>query len=280
LSISSTSADSSAPLNSGRRLAPLASPAATVMLLRDGEVGIEVLLLRRGSKAPFFGGTYVFPGGLVDNTDNADLMAPFCGHLDDARASELLDVEHGGLAFWVAAIRECYEEAGIFLARQRHSTVPMDVLSIGPSELLRVAGRRPVTDIADVCSRYDLVLLAHWLHPVSHWVSPTTVTPRYDTWFFVAPAPQGQTAVHDPAEIADSRWIAPNAALQLADTDEMALTIPIRKNLELLRGYATTDAALEAMRRATPLTIVPRLHRVAGTVRVLLPGDVGYDSRD
>ena len=92
-------------------------PAATVMLVRDAEGGgIEVFMVRRATSAAFAGGMYVFPGGRVDDADGASGAATFVAGLDDAAASATLGLPSGGLAYWVAAIRECFEEAGLLLA--------------------------------------------------------------------------------------------------------------------------------------------------------------------
>ncbi len=93
------------------------SPAATVMLVRDGADGLEVFMLRRALGASFAGGVYVFPGGRVDAADHAAELEAICDDLDDRQASARLGLDRGGLAYWVAAIRECFEEAGVLLAR-------------------------------------------------------------------------------------------------------------------------------------------------------------------
>jgi 8-oxo-dGTP pyrophosphatase MutT (NUDIX family) len=97
-------------------------PAATVMLVRDasdGEPGVEVFMLRRHANAVFGAGMFVCPGGRVDGVDGASDIAPYCHGLDDETASRRLGIEHGGLAYWVAAVRECFEEAGVLLAARR-----------------------------------------------------------------------------------------------------------------------------------------------------------------
>src|SRR5215203_2289055 len=86
--------------------------AATVMLLRDGDNGPEVFMLQRTHSAAFARSQYVFPGGRVDDADHGDDFEPVCEGLGDAAASQRLGVERGGLAWYVAAIRECFEEAG------------------------------------------------------------------------------------------------------------------------------------------------------------------------
>src|ERR1700687_5267128 len=73
-------------------------------------------MLRRNLNSDFVGGAYVFPGGAVDEADRHADLASVCEGRSDEAASELLGVERGGLAYWVAAIRECFEEAGLLLA--------------------------------------------------------------------------------------------------------------------------------------------------------------------
>src|SRR5687767_15852277 len=85
-------------------------PAATLILLREG---MEVLMLQRTQNAAFLGGAYVFPGGSLDAQDND--MRRVVG-LTEAQANERLKLASGGIAYYVAAIRECFEEAGVLLA--------------------------------------------------------------------------------------------------------------------------------------------------------------------
>ena len=90
-------------------------PAATVLLVRDSSDGVEVFLVERASKANF-GGAFVFPGGKVDPEDGLDKMESIITGASDAELSETLGIDRGGLAYWVACIRECFEEAGILIA--------------------------------------------------------------------------------------------------------------------------------------------------------------------
>src|SRR5262245_4638403 len=92
-------------------------PAATIMLARDSERGAEVLMLQRNFSSAFVPGVHVFPGGTVDETDHSTQLHALCDGPDDAAASRVLGVERGGLAYWIAAIRELFEEAGVLLAR-------------------------------------------------------------------------------------------------------------------------------------------------------------------
>ena len=90
------------------------------MLVRDGphaDRPLEVFMLRRHPRTAF-GSVHVFPGGVVDRADHAPDLDDRCPGLSDAEASARLGVPSGGRAFWVAAVREAFEEAGVLLARQ------------------------------------------------------------------------------------------------------------------------------------------------------------------
>ncbi|MCC5863314.1 MAG: NUDIX domain-containing protein, partial [Gammaproteobacteria bacterium] len=101
--------------SSGTRGLP--RPSATLVLLRAGRDGVEIFMLRRPA-AQDFGNAFVFPGGCLEPADDA--LAELCSGLDDPEASRRLGVARGGLAYWAAAIRECLEESGVLLARDRH----------------------------------------------------------------------------------------------------------------------------------------------------------------
>ena len=93
-------------------------PAATVLVLRDSDDGMEVLMVKR-SKRPPFENLYVFPGGKIDKEDHFDDYQKYCNVLNNKIASEKLGVESGGLSYWIACIRECFEEIGILLAKKQ-----------------------------------------------------------------------------------------------------------------------------------------------------------------
>ena len=180
-------------------------PAATVVLVRDGEPdGLEVFVLRRAAAAAFAAGMYVFPGGRVDDADGAAAIAAHCDGLDDATASARLGIDGGGLAFWVAAVRECFEEAGVLLARR----------SDGGAVTVDDADRRAVhageLSMERLCERDGLVLDLGAIRYVAHWVTPVGESPRrFDTRFFLAASPPGQEGAHDDTELVHSMWVRP-----------------------------------------------------------------------
>ena len=94
-------------------------PAATVLLIRDSDEGLQVLMVKR-SKRPPFENLYVFPGGKIDQSDKDQKLVNFSSTLDDKLASNKLGIDEGGLSYWVACIRECFEEVGVLLAKRNN----------------------------------------------------------------------------------------------------------------------------------------------------------------
>jgi 8-oxo-dGTP pyrophosphatase MutT (NUDIX family) len=252
------------------------------MLVRDGRDGLEVFMLRRTLAAAFAGGMYVFPGGRVDTADHADELEAICDGLDDARASALLGIEHGGLGYWVAAIRECFEEAGVLLARRidHDGPVQFDEAEVAARfEVARHAVHAGEQGLAELCAEESLVLITDAIHYVSHWITPVGEVRRFDTRFFVARAPQAQEPLHDDGETIASLWVRPTDALERFRAGELAMIPPTISNLEFLVPHATADAALAAARRVdTPRAILPRLRIGAdgAVIGVAMPDDPDY----
>jgi 8-oxo-dGTP pyrophosphatase MutT (NUDIX family) len=196
-------------LNPGPKTTP--RPAATVILLRGGADGLEVLLVQRNPDARFMGGAWVFPGGAVDRNEG-----------------------EGDGALRAAALRELEEEAGIAL-----------------------------TDPT------ALVLF-------SRWITPAQVKTRFDTWFFLAPLPDGATPVVDGQEVVDLRWYRPAAALEACRQGDLLLVFPTIKHLEQLAGFGSADELLDHARGQEIRPVQPRVLVSGETARVVLPGEPGY----
>jgi 8-oxo-dGTP pyrophosphatase MutT (NUDIX family) len=250
------------------------------MLVRDapeGAPGIEVFMLRRTANAVFGAGMYVFPGGRVDGVDGAEEIAPFCHGLDDATASAQLGIDHGGLAYWVAAVRECFEEAGVLLAAPRNGGVLA----------LRNEDRREVHDsslsLVELCRRDDLVLDLSGTHYVDHWITPVGEQRRFDTRFFLTEMPTDQEPLHDDHETDDSLWVRPGEALRMQQAGELMMMPPTMANLRFLLPHTTAADALAAGAAVDrPVCILPKLRRDADgrVVGVAMPGDPDYDDLD
>ncbi|MGH9184826.1 MAG: NUDIX hydrolase [Acidimicrobiales bacterium] len=253
--------------------------AATVMLVRDGAGGLEVFMLRRTPNAAFAGGAYVFPGGSVDGADRSTELESYCAGRTDADASQVLGVDRGGLAFWVAAVRESFEEAGVLLAYDScGELVRLD--QDGVAERFRTHradidhGRRL---LIDVCAEEELRLAVDGIHYFSHWITPPGQLRRFDTRFFVARAPAGQEALHDDAETVESRWIRPADALEAHRQGDIDLIVPTIRNLMALDRFERTAELVATAAAATDIpTMQPRVVLDGGGVRIVLPGDAEY----
>lgn len=247
--------------------------AATVAVVRDGPAGLETLLLQRAERGDHNSGAWVFPGGLVDATD---ANVPVTG-LSDKRANATLGVDQGGLAFYVAAIRECLEEAGLLFATDSMGQ-PVQLDSDAGARLvdLRPALQSGTASMAEACRELQLRLAANQLFYVAHWVTPVGRTKRFDTRFFVAIVPQGQESAHDREETLDHIWIAPSAAL--APENTRRLMTPTRAVLELFKQFADTAALVEWAR--TPrevMRVLPRLATGAAGSRPVLPHEAAWE---
>jgi 8-oxo-dGTP pyrophosphatase MutT (NUDIX family) len=229
--------------------------AATVVLVRDGDAGIEVFMLRRSSRLVFTPGAYVFPGGGVDAADAA--LAEYCTGRDDASASRLLGLASGGLVYWVAAVRECYEECGVLFTRPP------------------VPGARG-RSLLEICEGEPALLHVAPLHYFAHWLTPPSEVRRYNTRFFVAAAPPGQEPAHDDGEAVEGMWVRPADALERWPGDRQLIR-PTRETLTALSRFATTASLLAALAAAERAADVqPRMGADEAGVRVLLPGDDGW----
>jgi 8-oxo-dGTP pyrophosphatase MutT (NUDIX family) len=252
-------------------------PAATVMLVRDaadGDAGVEVFMLRRTARAVFGAGMYVFPGGRVDAGDASNGAADCCHGLDDPTASDRLGLAAGGLAYWVAAVRECFEEAGVLLAHR----IDGAAFDLDPAD--RHAVHDAHLSIVDLCRREGLVVDLSVMHYVDHWITPVGEQRRFDTRFFLAEAPSDQVHEHDDSETVDSLWVKPHDALDMVERGELMMMPPTIANLRRLAEYPSVVAALAAAAAMEPPSCTePRLRRGAdgSVIGVAMPGDADYD---
>ena len=259
--------------------APIAArpprPAATLVVVRDGAAGgLEVLLSRRAERGDHASGAWVFPGGIVEA---ADAQAHgVCSGLDDAEASRRLGVERGGLDYYVAAIRECFEESGLLFAHDRAGhQAERDEAAADRLAPWRGALHRNERTLLAFCEAEGLRLDAGRLVYLSHWLTPLGRAKRFDTRFFVAVAPPGQIAAHDGTELVEQMWVAPAEAL--ARSTSLKLLTPTQKTLETVARFDDTAALMEwaAAPRTVPL-VMPRVAGGSEGFRPVLPGEPAW----
>jgi 8-oxo-dGTP pyrophosphatase MutT (NUDIX family) len=237
-------------------------------------------MLRRNLRSDFVGGAYVFPGGAVDEADRHEDLGPVCNGRTDDDASAMLGVDCGGLAFWVAAIRESFEEAGILLAYGGDGGI---VRFDDPDVDERFRRHRRDVDtgtrrLVDICDEEGLQLAVDGIHYFSHWITPVGAPRRYDTRFFVARAPDAQEPLHDDHEVIANLWIRPADALDRCRSGELEMIFPTIRSLEAISRFATADELLRASAAIGDIpAVLPRVVDDGGGMRIVLPGDPGYD---
>jgi len=246
-------------------------PAATVAVTRDTDAGLEVLLLQRTHSAQFMPGVFVFPGGAVDAADREPLPLSRTGGVDDRQASRMIGMPQGGLAFLLAAIRECFEEAGLLLADTAGSGMGAEL----------AAWRRRLDQgeltLARLCEHLDLRLHVDRMAYLSHWVTPPGPPRRYDTRFFVAPAPSGQAVSHDGNELIDHLWVAPWEALARNQRGELPLGSATIRTLRILAEFDGTEQLIShARQRAGPAPSGPVRATGRDGPRLVQPGEPAY----
>jgi 8-oxo-dGTP pyrophosphatase MutT (NUDIX family) len=218
--------------------------AATILLVRDSDHGPEVFMLQRPGGVDF-PDLHVFPGGKVDD---ADYVPEFVMDVDDLQASRMLGVQAGGLRYWVAAIRECFEECGVLLAdRDGELFVPGS-----ESEAARFADYRHALvageiDFGSLCRKEGLTIQGRRAHYFSHWITPDVAPRRFDTRFFIAEMPAGQFTDGHAWETADEAWIAPRAALDHSTSGRWQMISPTLTALQSIVDYSDVGSMLAAV---------------------------------
>jgi 8-oxo-dGTP pyrophosphatase MutT (NUDIX family) len=255
--------------------------AATVVLVRD-RPRLEVLMLRRTPRAVFSPGASVFPGGGVDPADRAPELQQRLVGSDDRAVSAEMSLPHGGAGFKVAAVRESFEEAGLLLARDARTGQPIDVRDAASrAEVARWRHELNAhrQSFADVLGAADAVVDTRDLHVFAHWLTPLGAPRRYDTWFFVALAPDGDDGVHDDNELVASEWARPADALARGRAGDIELIFPTMRTLTLLSQFDTAADAIGALRNvARDEHGRPAIVADGGGERLALPGTVDLDA--
>jgi 8-oxo-dGTP pyrophosphatase MutT (NUDIX family) len=232
-----------------------------VLLVRDGPAGIEVFMATRHAKSSFMPGALVFPGGSVDAGDSDPALVP-AGSAEDAH-------------FRIAAIRETFEEAGFLLARAGDALVGPDRLAA-----LEQAYRQRLCHgevaFADMMAAEELTPALDLMVPFGHWITPKVRSKRFDTRFYLAPAPEGQAGAHDDRELVDSRWVTPEDALAEREAGKIMLVFATRSNLSRLAESRTVAEALAAARVRPIVPVQPELFDAPRGPSLRIPAEAGY----
>lgn len=236
-------------------------PAATVVLAREGDEGLETLLLRRPERARFAAGAYVFPGGAIDAGDRDRGLAAILAGPGGAERAET--------AALAAGLRELFEETGILLADR----LPAQAALERAREAL-LADRLTFRELAESLDLTFRKLRAVYF---ARWITPERLARRYDTRFFVAVSPEGAEPRLTP-EHTERLWIRPARALEQFHAGELPMLFPTWKTLEGLRGFGGLEEALAELARREVKAIQARLVVDGERVHPVMPGDPEYEA--
>jgi 8-oxo-dGTP pyrophosphatase MutT (NUDIX family) len=217
-------------------------PSSTVILLRDEPEGPEpfsvLLAERHGSIA--FPGAHAFPGGVVEPGDHQAGGARLPDVQRWAGAGDG-DTRADALPYWLAAVRELFEEVGILLAAHD------DGLLHGPLAPDVAALRAPVfggEPLAAALARVGLRAATERLFYFARWITPVVNPKRFDTRFLVGRVPPGQEACADGSETVSCLWLPPRAALAAYEAGDLAFFPPTVRTLADLTFFPSSDAVL------------------------------------
>jgi 8-oxo-dGTP pyrophosphatase MutT (NUDIX family) len=249
-----------------------------VILVRDGPADLETFMVRRHARSPAFPSAYVFPGGTVHDDDRRLGVAESTGESLTAAIGSRSDTPlapETALAVYVCALRELFEEAGVLLVRDGAG----DLLEVDVSEVIlqerlestRLALQAHELSFGEVLADRGWQPAFDRLLPFSHWITPAAVATRFDTRFFVAELPRGQSALHDTIETSEGVWLAPRRALE-ADYQTLFPTTEHLKRLATFNGVA----ALLDFARSKPIHMVsPHVSQgEARPMRIQIPAEL------
>jgi 8-oxo-dGTP pyrophosphatase MutT (NUDIX family) len=253
-----------------------ARDAATVVMLRDTDQGLEVFLIKRHGLSDVLGGAYVFPGGKLDGNDAELDMATHldqAGHaLHDSLNEPELDATTAA-SLYVAALREAFEESGVLFVENSDETTAAQAHAL----------LRQGMSFNEVLGALSLRLQTQNVLPWSRWITPRIASissKRFDTRFFVAQVPADQTALHDNHEATESAWLAPRSALTQYWQGEIELAPPQIMSLAHLARHPTVASVLTEARARKPPVIEPQAHQQDGVRVLCYPGDVMHTVRE
>ncbi|HYF87236.1 NUDIX hydrolase [Azospirillum sp.] len=243
-------------------------PAATLILLRDGPEGLELLAIERHAGLRFAPGATVFPGGRLEAADH-DPSWHDHWRRDRWPGADL----SADLAHRVAAVRECVEECGVLLSRD-------------PPEAAALAGLRAAMAAGEgfgpVLARAGLAPALERLVPLARWVTPVGLPRRFDTLFFLAPAPSGQEPLCDGGEAVGALWATPRRLLEEEEAGRRRLVYATRMTLLRLAGCADMAAAMACAKDGAaageelPPPILPCLVEAAAGPVWRIPAACGF----
>jgi 8-oxo-dGTP pyrophosphatase MutT (NUDIX family) len=238
--------------------------ASTVIVVREADQGMETFLLCRHHQSGFLGGAHVFPGGKVDSSDTEPGWRTRVDRSTEEIAERLGESDaEVGLGLLVAAVRETFEEAGVLLA-----STALDVDLAATRERLHAGA-----SFSALANDIDMKIDSAALTPYARWITPKVETQRFDTRFYIAVLPKGQTASHDGTETTSATWLRPARAIEDMIAGRIKLAPPTVRTLQCLAQFDDASSLIaDALSRKPPL-VRPRVVTGEDGWFLALPGD-------
>lgn len=261
--------------SSKRELEPV--PSSTLILYRQTGEKYQIYMLRRSKKSRFMAGTWVFPGGMLEDSDlNMDL---WLNNIDLTvqkinRRFGWGEPTETTLGYLVAAVRETFEESGVLLADGRN---------IEPEEMERFRSdyRDKTTSFEKLLRDRKLSLCLSAMSPWAHWITPEGMKKRYETRFLIAPLPSGSVCTPEPTETPEGIWIDPRSALMENSTGNLRLSPPAVVTLHQMLSFETIYSLEQELEsRRWGLTVMPKMvHGEEGDL-LIEPWDPEYSAEN
>ena len=239
-----------------------AKPAATIALLRDSPSRMEVLLLKRDRNASFVPGAYVFPGGRVDPADwTKQTLASVDGLTTETAATRLglVGTSPPAIAYYIAALREAFEETGILVGVGPNAQAPPTAAASVEVEVLRNGLMEGSVSFNEVLENLSCRIDGSSIEYLAHWITPEREPRRFDTRFFAARVQTDAEPIFDPREMTEARWLNPKEALARNQGGTLPMIFPTIDTLQRLADYITVGDALRGIGDTSIPTLMPKL---------------------
>ena len=239
-----------------------AKPAATIALLRDSPSQMEVLLLKRDRNASFVPGAYVFPGGRVDPADWTKQTLASVDRLTTETAATrlgLVGTSPPAIAYYIAALREAFEETGILVGVGPNAQAPPTAAENVEVEVLRNGLMEGSVSFNETLENLSCRINGSSIEYLAHWITPEREPRRFDTRFFAARVQTDAEPIFDPREMTEALWLSPKEALSRNQGGTLPMIFPTIDTLQQLADYTTVGDALRGIGNASIPTLMPKL---------------------
>ena len=228
------------------------------------------------------GGNFVYPGGRVDLNDGSREICSLSRGMTFEEARRILGGKlspEEGFAYWIAALRELFEEAGVLLACDRTGK-PLELRNRDERERFlhyRESLQNRKINISKIAQKENILFALDQLHYYAHWITPEARPERFDTYFFLARYPSRQEASHDQKETTAGAWLTPRKALEENLTGDVILSPPTLKTLEDLSRFRSIDDLFHSLKKEDIQPILPILTKISNSPVLIFPWDADYD---